>query len=249
MTKINRNSCPDIKSILSIAGTHNRIKAQDEAELVEKFIWLKTALNLKRQLACADNLGWANALDISVEQLIDSVTQAESANKRLMAMGLRLSLTLAKKQINHCFCEDLSDLLHEGLVTFYDALDSYDSSRGIRLSTYAYSCIKSRFVSFNRRHVKSIKASTSFNFNETASTYPEYKAEIKERQENLWQALHSLPERQRTILVKKYGIQCEIQSIRDIAKDCNISLETVRRDQNAAIRFLSENRNLQSFAS
>jgi RNA polymerase sigma factor (sigma-70 family) len=248
MTKINRNSCPGIKSILSIANTHNRIKAQDEAELVEKFVWLKTALSLKRQLACADNLGWANALDISVDQLFNSVTQAESANKLLMAMGLRLSLTLARKQLNHYFCEDLSDLLHEGLVTFYDALESYDSSRGVRLSTYAYSCIKSRFVSLNRRHVKSIEA-FSLNFNENASTYPEYKAEIKERQENLWQALHSLPERQRTILVKKYGIQCEIQSIRDIAKDCNVSLETVRRDQNAAIRFLSKNRNLQSFAS
>jgi RNA polymerase primary sigma factor len=182
---------------------------------------------------------------LSLQVLVNSLQESELAQKRLLAMGLRLSLSLAERQFRHCLSADLSDFVHDGLITFFDAVESFDSSRGVRLSAYAYSQIRSRFTKFNRDYEKSFRASKLG----TLIDFDSSPLEIEEKATNVYAALNELPERQRLILVKRFGIRCQIQSVQDIAKAFGVSYETIRKDQIAAMSVLKKNRNLKALVA
>lgn len=249
MTLLSPNDCMTTRSIRSLAQCYGRISAQEEVNLTQKFIWRKRALILKNQLGDIPNSQWAGALGMNEEQLCKALTEAELAEKRLLAMGLRLSLTLAKTQIRQSFRKDLSDLVHDGLIIFFDVVESFDSRRGVRLSTYAYCRIRSRFTEFNRDAKKSNKVtsfSTLLNFDCSAL---DFEGDVEEKTKNVLKALNELPERQRLILVKRFGIRCQVQSAQDIARAFGVSYETIRKDQIAAISALKKNHNLKALVA
>jgi DNA-directed RNA polymerase sigma subunit (sigma70/sigma32) len=66
---------------------------------------------------------------------------------------------------------------------------------------------------------------------------------------NIRTALRTLPDRQRLILEKRFGIQGKAQPLSDIAKDFGLSCETIRKDQNAAFFALSNNCSLKTLVA
>jgi RNA polymerase sigma factor (sigma-70 family) len=244
--------CHFVKSIYALVSESSQIPSQEEVDFIQKFKWLQKARLLRTQLKGRRESDWAKALGLSIEELQRSLQKAELAQKSLFAMGLRISITLAKVRCRQNIREDLSDLIHEGLLTFFDAVESFDSSRRIRLSTYAYSRIRARFTQFNRLEEKSCSIDDLDNLIKPEPFRVEVEADSEfqvERKSTLHLALESLSERQRLILVKKYGIECKVQSAQDIARTFGVSYETIRKDQNAALSFLKKNRNLKALVA
>jgi RNA polymerase sigma factor (sigma-70 family) len=249
MTLLSPKDCMTTRSIHSLARCYGRISAQEEVNLTQKFIWRKRALILKNQLGDIPNSQWAGALGMNDEQLCKALAEAELAEKRLLAMGLRLSLTLAKTQFRKFFCEDLSDFVHDGLIIFFDAVESFDSRRAIRLSTYAYSRIRSRFTEFNRDSEKSFKVTSFSTLLDFDCSTLEFEGNLEDKATNVLKALNELPERQRLILLKRFGIRCQVQSAQDIARAFGVSYETIRKDQIAAISALKKNSDLKALVA
>lgn len=128
-------------------------------------------------------------------------------------------------------------------------MESFDSSKGIRLSTYAYSLLRFRFADFNRAVEQPLSVGTLEDLPEIESSDTAIGVDLEEQALNVQKALKNLTKRQRIILEKKYGIRRKPQSTSDIAKWFGVSCETIRKDKNAAIFALLENPAIQSLAS
>jgi RNA polymerase sigma factor (sigma-70 family) len=249
-TQDDHNSFYVIKSFDPFADTYKRIDAHEEAQLVAKVIWLKKALHLRQHLSNMDDYSaWANVLGISTQQLLKLTKQAEIARGKLLAMGIRFSVLLAKRQFRQRSCEDLSDIVHEGIIVFFNAVESFDPGKGDRLSTYAYSRIRARLKDFSRHDDKRLKALELESLAVFDYFYETNEVDFEELIARVHQALKSLPKRQRLILEKKFGIRGEPQLVKDIANDFGVSYETIRKDQNAAISALSGNCSLKNLVA
>lgn len=74
------------------------------------------------------------------------------ARNTLVEYNLRLVAHIIKKYNN--FERDLDDLLSIGTIGLIKAIDSYDSSRGNRLATYASRCIENELLMMLRKEKK-----------------------------------------------------------------------------------------------
>lgn len=239
-----------IKSFDSFTDACKRIDKHEEAQLVAKFIWLKKVLYLKQHLSNTDDCSaWANELGISTQQLLKSLEQGEIARKRLLAMAVRFSVSLAKHHSRQRSIEDLSDFVHEGIIVFFDAVESFEPVRGKRLSTYAYSQIRARFkdfIRYNDRHLMTVELNSLAVFE---YFHEQNEMDLEELIPRVHQALKSLPKRQRLILEKKFGIQGEPKPVQDIAKEFKVSYETIRKEQKTAMSALSGDHSLKILAA
>ena len=59
-------------------------------------------------------MDWATALGLTPSLLLKALREAENAENRLLAMGLRLSLKLAEKQYNKTCYRDFFDYVQTG---------------------------------------------------------------------------------------------------------------------------------------
>ena len=180
-----------------------------------------------------------------MEQLTERLQDARLAENRLLAMGLRLSLDLARKYCNVHSADELADLVNEGLLVFLSSLEWYEPARGVRLSTYSYSKIKSRFIELNRSDKLVVDINNIGEVADRASLNPGSQVESRDKEQKVHEALMSLTERQRVILMKRFGICCDELTVSDIARTLGVSCDTVRREENVAILVLKENHDLK----
>jgi RNA polymerase sigma factor (sigma-70 family) len=219
--------------------SQSRVAASEEAELTEQYIWKKRALYVKKKHGIINRMEWADALGLTPILLLQALREAEIAESRLLAMGLRLSLKLAEKQYSRTYYRDFYDYVQDGLVIFFDAVESFDSSKGTRLSTYSYSRIKFYFADLSRLHGANTPPLEQVHINDCDKDYFTNDIHLQENVVNVRRALRALPDRQRLILERKFGIQGKAQPICDIAKDFGVSCETIRKDKKMAIAALS----------
>ena len=245
--KYNHSSA--FKSSCLPISAYKFVEKEQEAQYIAKVRWLKRAMAIKSKLGNLDNSAWASALDLSELDLAACLKQADLAKHELSLLGLRLALKLAKAYRGIYSYQEWLDFVHEGFLSFVEALDDYDPSKGTRLSTYAYSKIRARFVTLNRRADKCDDIS---EFNESQiydyQIQSVYKADLDMVAE-VRQALTALPKRQRTVLEKRFGFSGEPQCVRAIAEDFGVSCRTICNDQSAAMLTLLKNCNLESLAS
>ena len=98
---------------------------------------------------------WAVAADISVEQLNTRLRQGERARQRMIEANLRLVISIAKKFRAPNL--ELLDLIQEGNLGLYRAVEKYEPERGFRLSSYACCWIRqaiSRAISQQSRVIR-----------------------------------------------------------------------------------------------
>ena len=100
--------------------------------------------------------------------------------------------------------EDASDVAQDALLKFFDTLERFEAHRPIQ--PWLFRIVRNRAVDLTRR--QSVRRADPLDELEgsreprsRAEASPERRAERRELQRRLWRAVHSLPRKQREILV------------------------------------------------
>lgn len=188
------------------------------------------------------------------EALLRSREGDEEARRRLIEHNLRLVVHIAKKyKIPGCTFDDLISIGSIGLIK---AIRSYAPETGTSLSTYAARCIENEILMSLRQSRKqqgdvsleeplgSDRDGNAVTFADLLGTAPDLVEEEARRRITLAgvrKVLHTLPQRERTVVSLRYGLKdgvCHPQH--EIARALGISRSYVSRVEKHGIELLRE---------
>ena len=136
------------------------------------------------------------------------------ARQKLIEHNLRLVAHIAKKY--YADENDRDDLVSIGTVGLIKAVDSFDPTKGIRLSSYASRCIENEILMFFR---SAKKTAQDVSLNDAVKT--------------------RLSPREREIILLRYGLTGQRPLVqREVAKKLNISRSYVSRLEKKALQKL-----------
>lgn len=179
----------------------------------------------------------------------------KSAKSVLIERNLRLVAHIVKK---YSFPnKDVDELISIGTVGLIKAIDSFDSSKGTRLATYASRCIENEILMLFRNNKKQKsevylqdpigvdKEGNEFCLMDILSSEKDCvldKVESNLQVRALYKKLgESLTSRESSILIMRYGLidgQCKTQ--REIASNLGISRSYVSRIEKKALKKLKK---------
>lgn len=173
----------------------------------------------------------------------------KNARNKLIEHNLRLVAHIVKKFDSLKYIQD--DLIGIGTVGLIKAVDSYNKSKNIKLTTYAAKCIQNEILMYLR---KSSKWSHDISLNETLGYdkdgNPVYLGDIikssgedftdleykKENLESLKKYLGVLNKRERYIIDERFGLNnTKSKTQKDIANEMHISRSYVSRLEKRAL--------------
>ena len=178
----------------------------------------------------------------------------EKARNILIERNLRLVAHIVKKFDNTG--EDIDDLISIGTIGLIKAINTFDTSKKIRLATYAARCIENE-VLMHLRSTRRIRTEVSLydpigidkegnelTLIDVLGTTPDVVAEAVENQcEQEWLAkeIRKLTGRERWVLEMRFGLPDGIRKTqRDIARLLGISRSYVSRIEKKAINKISK---------
>ena len=173
----------------------------------------------------------------------------KEARNKLIEHNLRLVAHIVKKYDHHK--NDVDDLISIGTVGLIKGVDSYSYKNGTRLTTYAAKCIENEILMYYRglkKHSKNVSLNEAIGFDKDGNEItlldvlktpkPDYANEIQDKDDikSLKKYFHVLNEREKEIIVKRYGLNDgkEITQ-KDIAKTLGISRSYVSRIEKRAL--------------
>ncbi|MGN0144966.1 MAG: RNA polymerase sporulation sigma factor SigK [Clostridium sp.] len=179
----------------------------------------------------------------------------KNAKSILIERNLRLVAHIVKK---YSFPnKDVDELISIGTVGLIKAIDSFDSTKGTRLATYASRCIENEILMLFRNNKKQKsevylqdpigvdKEGNEFCLMDILSSEKDCvldKVESNLQVKALYKKLsESLTRRESSILIMRYGLidgKCKTQ--REIAKDLGISRSYVSRIEKKALKKLKK---------
>ena len=196
-------------------------------------------------------------LDETEEQMyLDKLKNGDKEDKSiLIERNLRLVAHIVKK---YSFPnKDVDELISIGTVGLIKAIDSFDSSKGTRLATYASRCIENEILMLFRNNKKQKsevylqdpigvdKEGNEFCLIDILSSEKDCVLENVERNlqvKALYRKLgESLTKRESSILIMRYGLidgKCKTQ--REIAVNLGISRSYVSRIEKKALKKLKK---------
>ena len=182
---------------------------------------------------------------------IEKMSKGDSdARNKLIEHNLRLVAHIAKKYTGNV--RDSEDLISLGTIGLIKGINSYDTSKGTRLATYAARCIENEILMLMRSNKKS---QGDVSLNDPIGTDKEgnqillmdiigtdeedvikeidYKMQVKKLYENI---KSSLDDREREIIRMRYGLDNGTEMTqREIAKILGISRSYVSRIEKKAV--------------
>ncbi|WP_099204444.1 RNA polymerase sporulation sigma factor SigK [Scatolibacter rhodanostii] len=172
----------------------------------------------------------------------------------LIEHNLRLVAHIIKKYYSNI--NDQEDLISIGTIGLIKAIDSFDTSKGIRLSSYASKCIENEILMFFRSGKKTaqdisinepIEADSDGNTLTIMDTMATEDIVIetidtKMKMERLYQYMESrLSRREKEIIVMRYGLCGRMPLLqREVARRLGISRSYVSRIEKKALEVLKE---------
>ncbi|HKI19739.1 MAG TPA: sigma-70 family RNA polymerase sigma factor [Isosphaeraceae bacterium] len=220
------------------------LSREQEAHLFRKMNYLKyRATQLREQL----DPDWPNPADLDeIERL---QCEALAVKNRIVEMYLLLVVSIAKARVRARY--DLSECVSDGNLRLIEAVDGFDFARGYRFSTYATWAIRNALVDNERRFIR--RGGYHFALNEEPVAAPDSGVDEREREREearnhrqlvVERWLGRLDERERRILVSRYGIGgAPKQTLVQIGQELGISKERVRQIEaraNAKLRKIAQ---------
>ena len=174
------------------------------------------------------------------------------ARQKLIEHNLRLVAHIAKKY--YADENDRDDLVSIGTVGLIKAVDSFDPTKGIRLSSYASRCIENEILMFFRSATQTAqdvslndpidpdKDGNTLTLLDTIATDDHILEDIDLRMKvrQLYDAVKTrLSPREREIILLRYGLTGQRPLVqREVAKKLNISRSYVSRLEKKALQKL-----------
>lgn len=183
------------------------------------------------------------------------MTKLTDAEKEMMAEeNLTLVHFVANKFRNTKLPYD--ELYSAALLGFSKALNSYDTERGAKFSTYAVNCMKNEVRFFLRKERKQSEHTVSYNFvlstDKNGNSFELFDIledqsddhvdvqdwmVVEENKESILQAVGQLSEVEQLIMNHRYGLNgYEFKTQKEIAEIINMSQANVSKIQKNCIR-------------
>lgn len=174
----------------------------------------------------------------------------EEAKKILIERNLRLVAHVAKKYSSQVYTMD--DFISIGTIGLIKAVNTYRSSKSVRLATYAAKCIENEILMSIRSSKKNAsevslnvsigtdKDGNEISLNDILGTEPDAVVDdisLKLQVQNMLKVLDkALTDREKLVLIHRYGILGNIpRTQREVASLLNISRSYVSRIEKKAL--------------
>ena len=173
----------------------------------------------------------------------------KNARDILIEHNLRLVAHITKKYENTNIDND--DLISIGTIGLIKGIDSYSKKHGTKITTYCARCIENEILMFfrsNKKNNNNISLDDPIGYDKEGNDItildilktpkPDYIEDMhtKDNIKLLNEYLKKLTEREREIIIKRYGLgDYEEQTQKEIAKELNISRSYVSRIEKRAI--------------
>ncbi len=184
------------------------------------------------------------------EKYIDLLLKKDKkARDILIEHNLRLVAHITKKYENTNIDND--DLISIGTIGLIKGIDSYSKKHGTRITTYCAKCIENEILMFfrsNKKNNNNISLDDPIGYDKEGNDItildvlktpkPDYieNMYIKDNVKLLKEYINKLTDREREIIIKRYGLLNEDEKTqKEIAKDLKISRSYVSRIEKRAI--------------
>lgn len=177
----------------------------------------------------------------------------QKAKDKLIEHNLRLVVYVAKRYDNTTN-SNLEDLISIGTIGLVKAINTFKADKNIKLATYASRCIENEILMFLRKNNKiryeiSLDEPLNIDYdgNElllgdivgTDDDLIEQEIMHSDQKKSFYQALQSLNEREKEILILRYGLQNNDElTQKDVAKLLGISQSYISRLEKKIIKKL-----------
>ena len=175
------------------------------------------------------------------------------ARNILIERNLRLVAHIIKKY--YSTSKDQDDLVSIGTIGLIKGVSTFNHKKGARLATYAARCIENEILMYFRNQKK---RQNDVNIDDPIETDAEGNAltfldvvyeeehfaenlDLKINSKKLYQALENFPEREKQILIMRYGLyNTKSYTQKEIANKLGISRSYVSRIESRAIQRMNE---------
>lgn len=167
----------------------------------------------------------------------------ENARSVLIEHNLRLVVYIAKKFENTGI--NIEDLISIGTIGLIKAVNTFEPKKNIKLATYASRCIENEILMYLRRNLKNkgeVSLDEPLNIDwdgnelllsdvlgtESDMIYKRIEGEVEKH--ILWQAMHKLSQREKTIIILRFGLNGgEEKTQKEVADILGISQSYISR--------------------
>ena len=209
---------------------------EEETALFRKYNYIKYKFARLRE-SLKPSEGDKPALLGRLEELAQ---EASRCRARLVEANLRLGVKLARQHAGRVVAID--DLISEANLTLVRAVEKFDFTRGTRFSTYSTWCIVKRFARVVPEENYVIGTFVT-GVEEVIQVQPDKAVSDLERKESLAhirseldKVMAHLTDREREILVRRFGLVGPPQTLEQIGEYLGITRERVRQLETRALR-------------
>lgn len=183
-----------------------------------------------------------------VQQMLAGGEQARTARNKLIEHNLRLVAHVVKKYDKTR--DDSEDLISIGTIGLIKGIESFRPNKGTKLATYAARCVENEILMHLRANKKSAKDVSIFDsvgqdkegndftlLDMLSTDADEVESTVITNIDTakLEQYLSVLDEREREVIVARYGLGDDERTQRDIAAELGISRSYVSRIEKRAL--------------
>ena len=215
------------------------LSAEQERRLFRRMNFLLHRAEQARKLLDPDY-----ATEDAVDHIETLLARAAEIKNRIVSASLRLVVSIARKHLGRVAGMDLFDLVSEGNMALIRAVESFDFSRGNKLSTYASWAIMRQFgrvgVRARARAEHYQHAAADFRWcaaesdDAAGAALPNEEAEMHA---TISDALATLSAREREIVERRFGLgRHETHTLVQVSRHMNISRERVRQIESRCLQ-------------
>ena len=219
-------------------GIAGPLAPDQEQRLFRQYNFLKLLLAKAR-----DELSPSDLTPAAIERISRLHGAAVAVRNCLVVANLRLVVYLSSRHVAPG--RPLDDLVSDGTVSLMQAVERFDFTRGVRFSTYASWAIRKNFAK-SIPHEIHVRGAAMTGAQELIDQHPDGKV-VPPEQRELRQVLHStvasllveLSPREREIVVARFGIGREPETLEQIGQRFHVTRERVRQIEARALHKLA----------